>query len=387
MMYDVMIYNGSIFDGTHFIQESAVLIVGGKICKILRESEVESFKQYTEKCIDAQKNIIMPGMLDLQLNGCGGVLFNDEQTIDVLKTMNQTNIRYGCTRFLPTLITSGDEKIKEALKCVDEACEKGVAGVVGIHLEGPMISKVKKGIHQEHLIHVLNQTMLETLGEYQEIIKMITLAPECVDYDVLEVLQNQKLPLSIGHSNASYEECAEKGSFFTHATHLWNAMSPLEGRAPGVVGYVLDQSRLYTGIIADGHHVKASNIRLATKMHPDTLYVTTDAVTPAGRDDIESFIFEGNLVYVEDGMCKNKEGQLGGANVTMVESLRYLIEEVGIAVEHALKMATSIPANAIYEKNRYGHLKEGNIADVVIFNKNEYTIQMTIQNGEVVYKA
>lgn len=381
-MYDLLIYNGIVFDGVHFSDKTAVLIHEGKIQRVLSQREEKDYMLKVLQKIDAQNNIIMPGMIDLQLNGCGGVLFNDAQTIEVLQVMNQTNVQYGCTTFLPTLITSADEKIIRALECV-EAAVGVVPGVAGIHLEGPMISTVKKGIHQERFIHTFDVEMMNRLIEYKDIVKMLTLAPECVEYEVLETL-SEHVPLSIGHSNATYEVCQEKGKYFTHATHLWNAMSPLESRNPGVVGYVLN-SHLYTGVIADCLHVDPANIHIAATCLSDTLYVTTDAVTPAGRSDIESFEFEGNVVYVKDGMCCNAEGQLGGANITMVESVRNLVERVHLDVAVALRMATSIPAQAIKEE-QIGGIHPGMVADVVILNTEEWVVQQTLQKGESVYE-
>lgn len=385
-MCNKVIYNGRIFNGEMMIDGDGVYLKDGRISKILQKDEIEKYVNENAQMIDAQGHLIMPGMIDLQLNGCGGVLFNDEQSIRVLNTMNQTNVQYGCTGFLPTLITSNDDKIEGALACVQDAMNKGVAGVLGIHLEGPMISMIKKGIHQPQFIHILSQIMLEKVCGYRDIIKMMTIAPECVEASTLEILKNANIPLSIGHSYATYEECEMKGQYFTHATHLWNAMRAPEGREPGVVGYVLDHNQLFTGIIADGIHVHRAHIHLATKMLPETLYVTTDAVTPAGREDITSFVFEGKTIYVQnDKSCRNQDGQFGGANITMVESVQYLVDQVGVSLEQALKMATSIPARAISIEKQRGYIEENYFADVIILDVDNWNVQMTLQAGEIVY--
>lgn len=382
-----IIYNGHIFNGETMIDGDGLYLKNDKIIKILQKDEIVNYEHGNYQMIDAQGHVIMPGMIDLQLNGCGGVLFNDEQSSDVLTTMNQTNIQYGCTGFLPTLITSSDDKIEGALECVQEAMNKGLDGVLGIHLEGPMISLIKKGIHQPQFIHVLSPEMLEKVCAYRDIIKMMTIAPECVEAAVLERLAHANIPLSIGHSYATYEECELKQKYFTHATHLWNAMRAPEGREPGVVGYVLDHGKLFTGIIADGIHVHCAHIHLATKMLPETLYVTTDAVTPVGREDIKSFVFEGQTIYVQnDESCRNQDGQFGGANITMVDSVRYLVEQVGVGLEQALKMATSIPARAINIEKQRGYIEEKYFADIVILDINQWDVKMTLQKGDVVYQ-
>lgn len=386
-MSDTVIYNGRIFNGVEFVNEYGLYVKNGEIQNFLTEAEVMNYRKENVTLIDASGNVIMPGMIDLQLNGCGGVLFNDEQSVEVLRTMNKTNIKYGCTGFVATLVTSDDEKIESGIECTKIALDQNIEGVLGIHLEGPMISIEKKGIHQPKFMRTLSPKMQEKLIEYKEYIKMITIAPECVEDDVLKTLSDAGLALSIGHSNGMYEDCAKKGKYFTHATHLWNAMRPLGSRDPGVVGYVLDNSHLFTGIIADGIHVHPANIHLAATILKDTLYVTTDAVTPAGREDIKSFLLEGNTVYVQDDKaCRNKEGNLGGANITMSESVEYLVETSKITLEQALKMATSTPANAIGEGNRRGYIKENYIADITILNTNDWKIQYTLQNGQIVYK-
>lgn len=384
--YDKIIYNGQIFDGQAFVDTFGLIIHHGRIQQLLTEAEFEQCREEAKTLIDAQGNIVMPGMIDLQLNGCGGVLFNDEQSIDVLEVMNATNVKYGCTGFLATLVTSGDDKIMNALTCVKDAMMDKTAGVLGIHLEGPMISAEKKGIHQPQFIRTLSDEMLEKMYAYHDVIKMMTVAPERVEETMLDALTKHNIHLSIGHSNATLEECEQKGQYFTHVTHLWNAMKPREGRDPGVVGYVLNNNRLFTGIIADGIHVHPKNIYLAAQLLPETLYVTTDAVTPAGRDDITSFVLEGNTIYVQkDKSCRNQEGRLGGANITMIESVQYLVETAQIKIEQALKMATSIPARAIYISDEKGYIKENYIADVVIVEKENWQVQQTFQNGEMVY--
>lgn len=384
MENSIIIYNGRIFDGQTFIDGFAIHIQDGIIQSILTQDELDQ-AVYDAQFIDANGCVIMPGMIDLQLNGCGGVLFNDEQSQAVLEIMNQTNVQYGCTGFVATLITSDDEKIKRALQCVDKAINQGI-GVLGLHLEGPMISVEKKGIHQSKFIRQLSKEMLDEIFHYKKNIKMMTIAPEAIDAEVLQNLKEEGLSLSIGHSNATYAECEEKGTYFTHATHLWNAMRPLEGREPGVVGYVLEQKQMFTGIIADGVHVHPKNIRLASELLPETLYVTTDAVTPAGKKDIHTFTIEGNLIYVKGNICQNKDGKFGGANTTMIESVQYLVETVQLSYEQAFQMATSIPARAIYEENKRGYLTKGLIADIVVVDIENWDVSCTLQGGNIVYR-
>ncbi len=369
------IVNGRVFNGEDFIENKAILIEGRRIVDIVEEvlldSEVER--------IDAEGNYITPGFIDLQLNGCGGVLFNDDISIETLEVMNETNIKYGCTSFLPTLITSTDENIKKSLKLVDSIEDPEDVGVLGLHLEGPYISVEKRGVHREDLVRVLDNSIVSEIAGYGgSITKILTLAPENASPEHIRELAESGINVALGHTNGTYDEIEEKREYgVTLATHLYNAMSPMGHREPGAVGAVLN-GNYHAGIIVDGLHVAYPAVEIAKKIMGDRLYLVTDAVAPAGTD-MESFIFEGKKVFHRDGKCLDENGTLGGAALTMIEGVKNLVNHVNLPLEEAVRMATLYPAKAIGVDDRYGLIRKGYIADLAIIDKDLKISKMVVK--------
>ena len=375
----MILKNCRIFDGENFISENVIVLKEDKIVKITFEKDLGE-ELMNDEVIDIQGNIISPGFIDLQLNGCGGVLFNDDISLETLKTMNETNKKYGCTSFLPTLITSPDEKIENALKLMKSLHNREEFGVLGLHIEGPYISVGKKGIHRPEYIRVLSDKIINEISEAgKDIVKIITIAPENAHINHLKRIQKAGINISIGHTDATYDQCNEKKEYFNHATHLYNAMRGLESREPGVLGFILDSSNIYCGIIPDGLHVHYSSISIAKKLLGDKLYMVTDAASPAGTNMTE-FMFEGNLVYHKDGKCVDANGTLGGSALVMIDGVKNLIQGAKFSYEEALKMATSYPAKAVQVDSRYGHIKPGYIADLTYFDEN-FKVKGTISKG------
>ena len=364
----MILKNCRIFDGNSFINDTAVLIENDKIVKTLSESELSGYTG--EEVIDLNNAVLSPGFIDLQLNGCGGVLFNDDISRKTLEIMNETNHKYGCTSFLPTLITSPDEKIINSLDLIDNMDDMENIGVLGLHLEGPNISIEKKGIHNAAYIRILSDDIVDRIvSSGNRSVKIITMAPEKAEPRHLEKLKNADIHISIGHTFAKYAECEPKKDYFKNATHLFNAMTEFGSREPGVVGFIFDKKDIYAGIIADGFHCDFASIRIAHSVLQDKLYLVTDAVSPAGTD-MKEFIFEGKRVFHENGKCSDENGTLGGSALVMNAGVRNLVQHVGLPVEEALRMATSYAAKAISVEDRYGFIKSGYIADFAILNDN-----------------
>ena len=375
----MILKNCKIFNGEKFIPENIVIIKKDKIIKIIFEKDL-TIEDIEDEMIDLGGNILSPGFIDLQLNGCGGVLFNDNISLETLRIMNNTNKRYGCTSFLPTLITSPDEKIEKALNLISSLEDKEKYGVLGLHIEGPNISVEKKGIHRAEYIRVLSDEMIDKIvNAGKDNVKIITIAPENSKIEHLEKLKNAGINISIGHTNATYDKCNELKDYFTNVTHLYNAMRGLDSREPGALGYIFDSNDIYCGIIPDGLHVHYTSISIAKKLLKDKLYIVTDAVSPAGTDMTE-FMFEGNLVYHENGKCIDINGTLGGSALVMIDGVKNLIENVNLPYEEVLRMATSYPAKAIKMNDRYGYIKNGYIADLTYFDE-DFKIKGTIAKG------
>ena len=379
----MILKNAKIFDGEKFIKETVVVLENDKIKKILCENELTDEILKNEKVLDLEGKILSPGFIDLQLNGCGGVLFNDAITRETLEIMNETNKKYGCTSFLPTLITSPDEKIEEALNLIKNIQDKENIGVLGLHIEGPYISLEKKGIHRPEYVRVLSDEIIDKIADAgYDVTKIMTIAPEKGKVEHLKKLRQSGIKLNMGHTNANYDECVEKKEYFDGATHLYNAMSQLQSRNPGAVGFVMNDDKVMAGIIVDGYHMTFSAVEIAKKIMKDRLYLVTDAVSPAGIDTMTEFMFEGNRVFYKDKKCQSAEGTLGGSALVMIEGIENLVKKVHLTIEEALKMATSLPAKAISVEDRYGYIKEGYVADLTFFDK-DYKVKGTVAKGQL----
>ena len=379
----MIIKNAKIFDGENFIEENTVIIEGKLIKKVLKDSDLTQDEINKNKVIDINGMVLSPGFIDLQINGCGGVLFNDDISMEALKIMNETNKKFGCTSFLPTLITSPDEKIEKALELIKNNKDKEETGVLGLHIEGPYISVEKKGIHRPEYIRILSDEMIQKIADAgSEVTKIITIAPEKAKVEHLKKLKNAGINIAIGHSNATYEECMEKKEYFNCATHLYNAMSQLESRKPGVIGFLFNNDTANCGIIVDGFHMEFSAVEIAKKILKERLYLVTDAVSPAGTTDMKEFMFEGNKVLCVDGKWVSPSGTLGGSTLVMIDGVKNLVKYVNQPLEEALKMATSYPAKFISVNDRYGYIKEGYIADLTYFDNN-FNIKGTISKGNI----
>ncbi|MGL6064147.1 MAG: N-acetylglucosamine-6-phosphate deacetylase [Fusobacteriaceae bacterium] len=376
------IINGKVFNGTNFLENKAVIIKDKKIVDIVSQEEI--FKQYSDiKTIDAKGGYVTPGFIDLQLNGCGGVLVNDSITRETFEVMSKTNLKYGCTLCTPTLITTTDENIRKGLDLIDSMEDKEDIGVIGLHIEGPFISVEKKGIHNPKFIRPMDKEILERIVKTgKKGVSIITVAPENISGEYIGILANSGIKVALGHTNATYKEIQEKKIFgITLATHLYNGMSSFTHREPGAAGATMNLD-ISAGIVVDGFHCDYASVQIAKKLMGDRLYLVTDAVAPVGTD-MEYFYFEGNKVYHKDGKCFGEDGTLGGSALTMIAGVQNLVNHVKLSVEEAVKMATIIPAKAISIDDRYGKIQPGYFADIVIMDK-ELNLTQVITKGKIV---
>ncbi|MCC4786026.1 N-acetylglucosamine-6-phosphate deacetylase, partial [Vibrio lentus] len=270
--------NCKIYTGSDVLTDHAVVIENELIKKVCPISELPEGIEVRD--LDGAN--LSPGFIDLQLNGCGGVMLNDEITADTMQIMHKANLKSGCTSFLPTLITSSDEDMRAVITAAREYHNQYQNQSLGLHLEGPYLNVAKKGIHSVDHIRKSDSEMIELICENSDLVAKVTLAPELNDPEHIERLRKAGVVVSIGHTNATYAE-ARQGfeSGITFATHLFNAMTPMVGREPGVVGAIYDTPEVYAGIIADGFHVDYANIRIAHKIKGEKLVLVTDATAPA----------------------------------------------------------------------------------------------------------
>lgn len=367
--------NCTIYTTESILSDHAVIIENDLIKAVLPTVELDQ----ALPIVDLNGANLSPGFIDLQLNGCGGVMFNGAETQQTLEIMQAANLKSGTTSFLPTFITDADTGMKRALNVARHYMDNKPNEVLGLHLEGPYISVEKKGIHRPEFIRKPDSDMINLICENSDIVSQVTLAPENSPNEVIQQLSAAGIVVSLGHTNATYAQAtAAINSGASFATHLFNAMTPISGREPGVVGAVYDND-IYAGIIVDGFHVAYENIRISKKIMGDKLVLVTDATAPAGAD-IEQFDFVGTTVYYKDGKCFGADGTLGGAAVTMIESIEQCVKLVGIALDEAIRMATLYPAKAISVEHKLGSIRAGNIANLAIFN-NDYKVTGTVVNG------
>ncbi|AMG04045.1 N-acetylglucosamine-6-phosphate deacetylase [Vibrio mimicus] len=369
--------NCKIYTGNDVLVKHAVIINGDKIETVC---PIESLPSDI-KVVDLNGANLSPGFIDLQLNGCGGVMFNDEITAKTIDIMHKANLKSGCTSFLPTLITSSDENMRQAIAAAREYQSQYPNQSLGLHLEGPYLNVMKKGIHSVDFIRPSDDSMIDTICANSDVIAKVTLAPENNKPEHIEKLVQAGIVVSIGHTNATYAEARQSfESGITFATHLFNAMTPMVGREPGVVGAIYDTPDVYAGIIADGFHVDYTNIRIAHKIKGEKLVLVTDATAPAGAE-MDYFIFVGKKVYYRDGKCVDENGTLGGSALTMIEAVQNTVEHVGIALDEALRMATLYPAKAIGVDDKLGRIKKGMIANLTVFDR-DFNVKATVVNGQ-----
>jgi len=322
--------------------------------------------------------ILAPGFVDIQVNGGGGVLLNDEPTEACVRRMVEAHRRTGTTGSLPTLITDRTDVI-ERLAAIAPAASQ-IPGVLGFHLEGPALNKARKGIHLGSEIRVPNARDLAAMKSFGGCGRsMVTLAPECVPPSLIDDLLTSALRISIGHSEATATlttQAANRG--VTGVTHLFNAMSQLTGREPGIVGATLDDKRLFAGIICDGLHVDPMNLRIAMRCKGrDRLMLVTDAMPLVGTKQ-RDFALQGQRITLQGERLTGADGTLAGAHLTMMQAVRNAVRLLGIGLADALTMASRTPATFLGLASELGSIAPGYRADLVAFNSKFEVIETWI---------
>ncbi len=342
---------GPIFDGKTLKDGHAARFVGGLLDSILPEAELPS----DEMVQDLSGDILSPGYVDLQVNGGGGVMFNDDPSVETLQRIAAAHRKLGATSILPTLITDTPEKTTAAISAASQAIQRGVQGIVGLHLEGPHLSVRRKGAHDGGLIRRMQDADLAQLIEAAGALPalMVTLAPESVTIAQVETLSKAGVIVSLGHSDAEFQTCVAYAQAGAHcATHLFNAMSQLGNREPGLVGAVLSSGAMSAGLIADAIHVHPQTMRaaFAAKQGPGHLFLVSDAMAVAGTD-LREFKLEGRVIQRENSRLTLPDGTLAGADLNLTTALRVLTTDVGVSLTDALAAATRIPADIISQRS------------------------------------
>ncbi|MBW4464650.1 MAG: N-acetylglucosamine-6-phosphate deacetylase [Pegethrix bostrychoides GSE-TBD4-15B] len=360
------------------LTEHALLIQGNRILDTLPQSRLAASQQ----TIDLAGANLAPGFIDLQLNGCGGVMFNDAIAAATLETMHQTNLKSGTTSYLPTLITTSDADMLNAMDTVLEYRQHRPYNVLGLHLEGPYLNPQRKGIHNSDYIRPPDSAMLEKIAAAgSAVTKIITVAVEEIAPEQIRQLVESGIVVSAGHTAATFEQ-ANLGfdAGVSMVTHLFNAMTPWLGRSPGVVGATLSRPEIYAGIIADGHHLHFGSVGLAQKIKQDRLLLVTDATPPAGTQ-MQSFQIGGQEVFYRDGKCVSADGTLGGSALTMIEAVANCVQQLHLPLAEVLPMATLYPARAIRVDHELGKIAPGYIANLAVFDA-QFRMQAVVDCGQ-----
>ncbi|WBL34057.1 N-acetylglucosamine-6-phosphate deacetylase [Sinirhodobacter sp. HNIBRBA609] len=357
--------NGPIFDGQQLRAGLAARFEGGKLAALGPENVIGR----AGKIVDLAGDILGPGYVDLQVNGGDGVMFNDDPSVSTLRRIAGAHRRLGVAALLPTLITDTREKTQAAIAAAIEAVREAVPGIAGLHLEGPHLSLARKGAHDPALIRPMDDedlAMLLAAAAELPVLK-ITIAPENVTLEQVQSLARAGVLVSLGHSDANFDTCqAYFAAGARCVTHLFNAMSQLGNRNPGLVGATLANGAVSAGLIADSIHVHPQTLRAAwaAKTGPGRLFLVSDAMAVAGSDATQ-FTLEGRLIRREGGRLTLEDGTLAGADLDLTTAIRVLVNDVGVGLPEALRAATSAPA-AIIGQTTQGQLAIGCKLDSVI---------------------
>jgi N-acetylglucosamine-6-phosphate deacetylase len=358
----VSVANGRILAADALLTAAEITVEGGIVVAV----QAPAGPSACDAEIDLDGGWLLPGLIDAQVNGGGGVLFNDATSVEGIEAIGAAHARLGTTAFLPTLISASADHILTALDAVEDAIEAGIPGLLGLHVEGPFINYERKGIHDAGAIRRIDAAMVAQLARPRRGRVLLTIAPECCDAAAIRQLTQAGVIVSLGHSNATYEEaCAAIDAGARAATHLYNAMSPLGHRAPGLVGAALDDPRCVCGLIADGVHVHAAAMRIAIAAKgSDGIMLVSDGMPSVGTD-ADSFMLQGKRIEVRDGVCRYADGTLAGTNLDMAAAVRNLVALTGISIPDAAKMASTVPARLLGMELSHGSIAVGQRADWV----------------------
>ena len=355
-----------VFTGEDFLDDAAVLIEAGRIVDIVAAGAAPA----GARRLDLAGGVLAPGFVDAQVNGGGGVLFNETPTLQGVAAIARAHARFGTTALLPTCVTDRPEITRAAVAAVREAIAHGVPGVAGVHLEGPHIAPSRHGAHETALIRPLLEADAEMLTTTGLATCLVTLARESASLERIAQLAAAGVIVSLGHSDASYDVArAAYAAGARGATHLFNAMSQLTNREPGMVGAALDTGEVWAGVIADGIHVHPASLAAAirAKRGPGRLFLVTDAMPPAGSP-VREFQLNGRRVLRSGGALRLEDGTLAGADLTMDSAVRYVAQTLGLGLAEALRMASLYPAQFLgldVETQGRGRIAAGRRADLV----------------------
>jgi N-acetylglucosamine-6-phosphate deacetylase len=358
--------NGRILAAERISSGQAVLLSDGRIEAI---TDLNDSRCRDALRIDLQNQFLLPGFIDVQVNGGGGVLFNDDPSVESIRAIGAAHRQFGTTGFLPTLISDDLDTIGQAIAAVQASLDARLPGALGIHIEGPFLNWARRGVHDPKHLRRLDNGVISLLCSLRGGRTVLTLAPEMTTVDMIAQLTAAGVLVSAGHSDANYAQTAAAIEHGVRGfTHLFNAMAPLAPREPGIVAAALYDPDTWCGIIVDGHHVDPVMLKLALrcKRH-DRFMLVTDAMPPVGSSE-PSFVLQGRTIHVKDGVCRDESGTLAGTALDMSAAVRNAVSLLDLELAQAARMASEYPAAFLGLDHELGKIKPGYRANLVLLD-------------------
>jgi N-acetylglucosamine-6-phosphate deacetylase len=365
-MTTLAFHSGPIAGPKGWVHGQALIVADRKIQGFVAPDQIPA----DARKVDLDGDVLAAGFIDIQVNGGGGVLFNDDPSVETIAKIGAAHAAFGTTGFFPTLISDSLDKIKAAIGAVDAAITQGVPGVLGIHLEGPFLNEAKKGVHDASTFRVLDDAAIALLTSLKNGKTLITLAPEKAPSGAIAKLVTRGAIVFAGHSDATFEQVeVAKDDGLSGFTHIFNAMSQLGSRAPGVVGSALRGPNTFAGLIADGVHVHAANMELVAELlGKDHTILVTDAMPTVGSD-ADYFELGDQVIVARGDTCYTDTGVLAGSNLNMAQAVVNMTDLTGVDQLDALAMASATPALAMGLGDTRGQIAAGYLADLVRLNE------------------
>jgi N-acetylglucosamine-6-phosphate deacetylase len=360
----IALQNGRVLRGEALVTGQCVLLEGGRILDIVAENHPSTRDAVR---VDLRGNMLLPGFIDSQVNGGGGVLFNDSPSVEVIRQIGRAHRRFGTTGFMPTLISANLDVVARAIGAARSAIETGVPGVLGIHIEGPFLNVERKGVHDPAKLRELGTSAVGLLTSLGIGRTLVTLAPEMTKPEIIQRLAAAGVIVSAGHTNATYAQVVVALHHgLTGFTHLFNAMSQLTGRKPGVVGAALENIDSWCGIIVDGQHTAPVVLRLALRCKPSSRFMLVTDAMPSVGTEAQSFKLEGRDITVSGNVCVDEDGRLAGSNIDMASCVRNAVSMLGVSLPEAVRMASLYPAEFLGVADELGRIAPGYRANLVL---------------------
>jgi N-acetylglucosamine-6-phosphate deacetylase len=370
--------NGRLLTSAGFVSGKTLLLSGARIEAL---ADPQDPRCAGAASVDLEGQLLLPGFIDVQVNGGGGVLFNDDPTPEAVRAIGAAHRTFGTTGFMPTLISDDLDTIGRAIDAVQSALDASMPGVLGIHIEGPFLNWARRGVHDSKHLRVLDSSLLSLLCRLKSGRTVLTLAPEMTTPDIIAKLAGSGILVSAGHSDANF---AQTMAAIAHGlrgfTHLFNAMARLEPRDPGIVGAALYDENTWCGIIVDGHHVDPVMLKLALrcKRH-DRFMLVTDGMPTVGSAD-STFVLQGRTIRVVDGICRDENGTLAGTALDMAAAVRNAVSLLGLDIAEAARMASEYPAEFLGLGGELGRIAPGYRANLVLMDQ-EFKVRKTWIEG------